>query len=273
MSRSHELQQHIQQLGDIRNIINSMKNLAYMETHKLARFLDLQQQVVTNIKIVANDFLSFHPYLTTLEEEANQVYLLIGSERGFCGDFNKTLIAHVATEAHYKLIGVGRKLCQQLEQNPHAAELLDGPNIAEEVPEVINHIVSKFYSLQQQHRMLGMTVLYHDSETDRIVNIPLLPPFQQPDTRAGKYSYSPGLNLPPATFYAELVDQYLFAMLHEIFYSSLMAENHSRLQHMEGAVKHLDDQIDKLRRKSNLFRQEEITEEIEVILLAAENFR
>jgi F-type H+-transporting ATPase subunit gamma len=42
---------------------------------------------------------------------------------------------------------------------------------------------------------------------------------------------------------------------------------------MEGAVKHLDDQIDKLRRKSNLFRQEEITEEIEVILLTAENFR
>ena len=52
-----------------------------------------------------------------------------------------------------------------------------------------------------------------------------------------------------------------------------MVENHSRLQHMEGAVRHLDDQVEKLRRKSNIFRQEEITEEIEVILLTAENIR
>jgi F-type H+-transporting ATPase subunit gamma len=56
-------------------------------------------------------------------------------------------------------------------------------------------------------------------------------------------------------------------VLHEIFYISLMAENHRRLQHLEGAVNHLDDQTVKLQRKSQIYRQEEITEEIEVILL------
>ena len=68
-----------------------------------------------------------------------------------------------------------------------------------------------------------------------------------------------------------MTHHYLFAVLHEIFYISLMAENQRRLQHLEGAVKHLDDETVNLRRKSQIYRQEEITEEIEVILLNAEN--
>ena len=50
-----------------------------------------------------------------------------------------------------------------------------------------------------------------------------------------------------------------------------MAENHRRLQHLEAAIKHLDDHVVSLRRKSQIYRQEEITEEIEVILLNTEN--
>jgi F-type H+-transporting ATPase subunit gamma len=46
-----------------------------------------------------------------------------------------------------------------------------------------------------------------------------------------------------------------------------MAENHNRLQHLEGAVNHLDDETVNLNRKLQIYRQEEITEEIEVILL------
>jgi F-type H+-transporting ATPase subunit gamma len=50
----------------------------------------------------------------------------------------------------------------------------------------------------------------------------------------------------------------------------LMAENQKRLHHLEGAVQHLDSEIVRLQRKSQIFRQEEITEEIEVILLNSE---
>ena len=67
-----------------------------------------------------------------------------------------------------------------------------------------------------------------------------------------------------------MTEHYLFAVLHEIFYISLLAENQRRLQHLEGAVKHLDDETVNLRRKSQIYRQEEITEEIEVILLNSE---
>ena len=49
-----------------------------------------------------------------------------------------------------------------------------------------------------------------------------------------------------------------------------MAENHRRVQHLEGAVEHMDDKIGQLKGQCNALRQEEIIEEIEVILLSTE---
>ena len=51
-----------------------------------------------------------------------------------------------------------------------------------------------------------------------------------------------------------------------------MAENHRRAQHLEGAIRHLDEESGELKRRSNALRQEEIIEEIEVILLSATSF-
>jgi F-type H+-transporting ATPase subunit gamma len=54
-----------------------------------------------------------------------------------------------------------------------------------------------------------------------------------------------------------------------MLYTSLMVENRRRVTHLEGAVKHMDEESDELRRQCNTLRQEEIIEEIEVILLSS----
>ena len=48
-----------------------------------------------------------------------------------------------------------------------------------------------------------------------------------------------------------------------------MAESQQRVMHLDGAVQHMDEQSEELHRQSNVLRQEEIIEEIEVILLSA----
>ncbi|MEI7995884.1 MAG: hypothetical protein WCH01_13380, partial [Methylococcaceae bacterium] len=117
---------------------------------------------------------------------------------------------------------------------------------------------------------LQLTVVYHDNSPGQINRRQILPPFPASQQRAPHYGNPPVLNLEPGEFFSDLTEHYLFAVLHEIFYISLMTENQRRLQHLEGAVKHLDDETVNLRRKSQIYRQEEITEEIEVILLNSE---
>lgn len=279
MSLSRELQLHIGQLTEIRSILNSMKNLAYMEIHKLQRFNTMQGQVVANIEQAARDFLAFYPGLTGQEDQTLHICLLLGAERGFCGDFNESLINAVADGPYAGIIAIGSRLCGKLDDLlPQVLARLEGANVAEEVPAVINRLIGAINALQDggtrsnpQMQGMRLTAVFHDDASNRIQQRQLLPPFADRIPPTPRRTDPPMLNLEPGQFFADLVDHYLFAVLHRIFYSSLLAENHRREQHLEGAVTHLDEETAKLQRKSQIYRQEEITEEIEVILLNAEN--
>ncbi len=88
MSKRRNLETRLRSLTEIKEIMNAMKNLSLMEVHRLARFLDTQRRVVASIGAAAADFLFFHPEMFPGEEEFRNIHLLIGSERGFCGDLN-----------------------------------------------------------------------------------------------------------------------------------------------------------------------------------------
>ncbi len=102
------------------------------------------------------------------------------------------------------------------------------------------------------------------------MNVSVFQPFRQFDDKIAHFGHAPLLNLSPPSFLTELVDHYLFAALHELFYSSLMAENTLRLQHMDNAIHRIEKDSMELSSKKSRLRQEEITEEIEVIMLSAE---
>ncbi len=274
MTRRRELDRHRHILDETRNIMNSMKSLAYMETHKLARFLDAQGSVVAQLETVAGDFLGFYPETLPQSDKLMRVYLLLGSERGFCGEFNATLLTQTESHIHNnsihtpRLIATGRKLCDRLEKDPRVIAFIDGANVAEEVEKTLIQIIDNLIGLRTQDGTMSLSVFYHEPDREGISMIQILPPFEQTRKTAPLFTHPPLLNLRPEAFLAELIDHYLFAALHQILYLSLMAENQHRVQHLEGAVRHLEDKSEDLLHRCNVLRQEEIIEEIEVILLS-----
>ncbi len=120
MSKRHEVQGRLRSMGDIAGILSAMKNLALMEIHKLAKFLDSQRRVVEGMEEAAADFFTFYPALLPQPERGRRVYLVFGSVRGFCGDFNETLLEALdeqraaAPGADSWLIIVGHKLSTKL---------------------------------------------------------------------------------------------------------------------------------------------------------------
>ena len=274
MTRRHNLERHRHSLAEIREIMNSMKTLAYLETRKLAHFLDAQHAVVQSIEEAATDLFSFYPEILADPKTAVQVILLIGTERGFCGDFNHALMRHLETTLQEQsfdnplLIPVGHKLDTLLEGDERVSASINGASIVEEGPTLIEQIVKQLTSLQDQHGALSVFCLYHSGESEIAIQ-QLLPPFQHLLHKLPRFTQPPMLNQPPMDFMVDFTEQYLFAALHEMLYTSLMIENQYRIGHLEGAVRHLDDESALLVRKCNALRQEEIIEEIEVILLSA----
>lgn len=280
MSKRRDLQLKLGSLEEIRGIMGAMKNLAFMETRKLTKFLSTQQRAVASIEAVASDFASFYGHTLPKSEAATETCVLIGSERGFCGDFNETLAQEMSaylekTDVAPPVIAVGSRLEPKLRHHPSTVDLLQGASVVEEVEPVLTRLADLLIKAQRAlgaNAVLGVTAFYHSDETNGIRIRRLLP---LPDTTptAQRFSHPPLLNLSPEAFFSGLTEHYLYAALHEVIYSSLMVENRYRLEHMDNAIRQLDKRVNRLQLQYNTMRQEEITEEIEVIMLSVENLR
>ncbi len=271
--RRRELESRLTALGEIREIMAAMKNLSFMEAHKLSGFVECQRQVVTTIERAAADFLHAWPDLLPASRPAQVIFVVIGSERGFCGDYNEELLD--AVEDHclrfncqVQLLPVGSKLCSQLEGDERLIHPLAGASVAEEVPEVLQQTVTVINQLERQQQAAAWFGLHHSSPgSPRLTS--LLPPFQQLRSEAEPLRGAPLTYLEPGALLPRLVDQYLLALLNAMFFDALLAEHQQRVQHLAGAMDRLDESCQELERRRNALRQEEITEEIEMIMLSA----
>lgn len=280
VSKRHDLDEHRRTLGEISGIMRAMKNLSLMETHKLSRLLAAQERVVESLETAAADFFPSYRDVIGPPLKARAVFLLIGSERGFCGDFNEALVR--AFEEHSQhpldrppvLITIGRKLAPKVAGDARLYTALDGPAVAEEIQPVLIRVMEALHQLHagKKDDSFEITVFYHDAGKDG-VSIETLQPFEKLIQPVRHFSHPPRLTLEPLAFLAELIDLYFFFVLHQLFYSSLMAENRLRLQHMDNASRRLDKERADLKVRRDRLRQEEITEEIEIIMLSAERER
>ncbi len=270
MARYHELNITREKLHDIRNIMNSMKTLAQMEAHKLEQFIQAQVAISDSIETIASDFMTFYPETLPDTEPASKIVLLIGSERGFCGDFNGQLLNQFeqsfvsSTEKDTLVIGLGNKLQTLLSELMPNITYLKGANITEEIISVVELLIQTLSTIKQP---TSLYAIYHNEPYNEPCIEKLLPSFTKLNYENITFNQAPLLNITPKKFLLELTDYHLQNALHRILYTSLMAENQRRIHHLENATQHLDKKTDALLHKINVLRQEEIIEEIEVILL------
>jgi F-type H+-transporting ATPase subunit gamma len=276
VSKRRDLEARIRSLGEIKEIMSAMKNLSLMETHRLDRVLDTQRRVLANIESTAADFLFFHPHLLSRQEESCDVYLLVGSERGFCGDFNELLLRALddngGVPERAALVVIGGKLANKIRGDTRVTAFLDGASVMEEVDFVLANLAQTLTRLSSPRPVSPplRLIVFHNDPDNETAGISVLGPFKERDLKNPHFAYAPLLNLKPESFLRRLAGQYLEAALQELLYRSLAAENRLRLRHMDSAVRRLERTSTELARRRSTLRQEEITEEIEVIMLSLE---
>ncbi len=266
MTARRELMRRERTLSEIGSIMHSMKLLAHMESRKLMQRCEQLRRQLQEIEAMAADFQQHFPFRPQTPAGAPKHIIVIGSERGFCGDFNAALLNQLQQTdmPPAQVISVGRKLAEQAP----GTVTLDGASVTDEVPKVLEALVA---TLGQLPAGGPLELLYHDHEPGTLRHLPLLPPFQTPIAEASRQqTLPPILNLGPAQFHAALVEHYLFAALNEALHAGLLAESLQRVRHLEQAQRHLDQRLDELGRRQRVLRREEIIEEIEVILLSVE---
>lgn len=267
MSGLQQLRGRLKNFLEIRDILESLKTLAQIEMQKLTHHHERQVRVLESRREPLRDLLSFHPKLwPELPDECENVLLLLGSERGFCGDFNASL-ERLAKDWSGPLVVVGSKLKERFPNRDNTIFLV-GPLAAEEVKDCQFQLLETLNGFGTV-RPLRLTVILHD-DADRAQPTPKLVWPIQEEPPEPEYAYPPDHNLSVGALLSRLLEHYFSAVLQQLLYSSLLAENKRRIRHLEGAVQHLDQNVENLKRRRNKLRQEEITNEIEILLMGAE---
>lgn len=272
MSRRRELIRRLTALDDIAGILAAMRGLALMEIRSLQTFLPAQGQMLRTIERAAADFLETQAAAETGGETGAEICVLVGSEQGFCGDFNERIVQHWRRRAprssRAEYVAVGHHLTRRIECEHLLAGELPGASVADEIPNVLLRLTQTLNALsaREDRATRRIAVVYHCIESHDIRERQILP--MRPGVGPSPAGRLPELQLPAPEFRTGLTHYYLHAVLNQVLYSSLLAENRRRHAQMERALDKLDEERSRLRLAYHTQRQEDITEEIEVILLS-----
>jgi len=271
MSRRQAISRKLEKYGDVRTMLVAMKNIALMEIHKLNQQIERQTRLLDTVALVADDFSAFYPLPVM---KGMDICICIGTERGFCGDFNTELMPplYQRQEQGDRLLIVGSRLGERLLEKGEF-EVISGATVVEEVSAVLERLVIWLEQVQAQAPdfSINVKVLYQDEVMGGPVSRTVLPLPVSESTRDA-HSHKPYLTLDPRIFMTALGEQSLMLSLEGYVTLSLVAENRRRLEHMESALHRLDDRTAGLARRMNVARQEDVIQEIEAIMLGSGEF-
>jgi F-type H+-transporting ATPase subunit gamma len=272
MSERLRIETRLKTLSDIHEIMGALRNTAVIESTRLRRLVPAQQDMLGTIERAVADFLSYQPAMA-FDFDTAPVFIAVGSERGFCGDYNEALLDPLEKALSAGKAGaiiVGRRLAPLAERRVAVDAVIEGPSVSDDIPAVVERLAAALRARQTKDAPflpLSLNLLHHttDGHATRIEHRKPFPALARQQT---PLPTPLRLQLAPQQMFAALVEQYLFAVLHAMLYTALLAENERRLQHLEGAMRRIDTRSAELGKRRNMLRQEEITEEIEVILLS-----
>jgi F-type H+-transporting ATPase subunit gamma len=270
MARWRELGRRIVALDDIGKLLSAMRSLAFIEMRRLADGAARRAATVAAIQQAIDDLIAWYPSARPNRIPDRDVIVLVGSERGLCGDFDEVVASHegfTRDSGDSLPIAVGSRLCQLLEERGMAHRAIAGAAVIEDASNVLLNMTAALGNSVHgdNDSTVGLVVIHHGDDgtvrAERVLPIPTAP------STSSMVRDRPLLQLPPRRLYEMLVEHYVFTALNVILLASLLAENRRRQEQMSGALDRLHERVDDLDRHRRQARQEAITEEIEIILL------
>lgn len=204
-----------------------------------------------------------------------QLIILIGAQRGLCGNFNTTLFhffEKILTEQPYKndqkisLIPIGKKAIGYLEENSRVAVIQEYSELnARTIPtialEITNFIFSQPEPFTQVHVLSNQLKTFfiqkpHDTQ---------LIPFESVHTDSQKKSADQDQyqwDQSPTELLDQLARSTIESELHYLLFESLLAEHAARFISMDNATRNAQTLLEETQLQYNKLRQAKITKEL-----------
>jgi len=285
MESPQALQQRIQSLGDLQQIVRTMKALSAVSIRQYERaadtLADSEHCIQLGLQVALRDGLQALPDRSTGESGAAAV-IVFGTDHGLCGRFNEVIaeqaleqaLEHVSEQApgeqapaamHW--LAVGERLLPLLDQQGQL-EWMQVPSSAAGITAVVQRVLLRVDDWRAQG--VGRVELFHNRPSGRSGYAPTrqqLFPFDRERFQRFAQRPWPSLQLPQAlmprpALLRHLLRQHYFFMLFRALAESLAAEHGGRLAAMQAAEKNIDERLEEVTGRFRRVRQEQITSEL-----------
>jgi F-type H+-transporting ATPase subunit gamma len=256
----NELRERGELLGELQQIVQAMKNLAFAELQRVARVRAAQAQARDAVR---------HALATlggSVEAATSRprAWLVIGAERGLCGAFNAQLVQEVSdlrrNSPQARLFVASRRLRGLLPADI-AAEGLPGCPGLEDADDVLDAWVQRVaHEVTRGAQAWVLHAVEGGCARQRL---------WPPDPRVGNQSADhlvPLHYLSIPVLRSALERQLLRLVLQAGLVASLQQENRWRLAQMQRAQDHLEELGSLLRSRVARIRQADITNELETLI-------
>jgi F-type H+-transporting ATPase subunit gamma len=207
--------------------------------------------------------------------------IVIGSDQGFCGQFNERIVTHAddtltemgltqSRRDHPPVTPVGLRCAVLLEDAKYPlATLLETPSGLGAVTNLVQDLLVQI-SDWQTHRGINHLLVFYNRPIGGAIyestQVQLLP-LHGEWLHGLKEKPWPGRSLPLYTMewqklFSALIRQYMFVVLYRAATESLAAEETARLASMQNAEKNIDERIEDLTKRYHQQRGDAITAEL-----------
>lgn len=275
MSLLIQLRYRIKAIETIKKITHAMRLISMSSRSRLKskedsliHYLETSQHFFSRIQKSAPDWKS--PLISSAEQK-NPLIILIGSQRGLCGNFN-TVLFHFFERSILKpndhgkiqIIVVGKKAINYVEGNSLFNVVAQFPDLhAKTIGSIANQIMHLI--LNSQPQFTPVTVFSNRLKTFFIQKPQeqVLIPFsasttEKPLASTAEYYWEQN----PTELLDQLAYQTIEAQLYYLIFESLLAEHAARFISMDNATRNAQTLLEDNQLQYNKLRQAKITKEL-----------
>lgn len=278
-----QLNKRIETTQDLRNIVSTMKMLSSVSVTQYAKAHD---GILHYRHILSDGFQALHlnGYLSGKIaqpiENAKTLVVLIGSDNGLVGSFNKNIIKSaerqlksVPKENRF-YICLGRKICAIAQYAGIKTEYtFPISNTIEEIADIASQLLIHIQEVKAKYKIERVLIFYNKKTNQGAkVQSEQLFPFSETVFQKNKKWQGKGyplIDMDYKDLFVSLIHEYITTMISGAVISSLACEHYMRMINMQQAEKNIDEKLEEMNLIYAQNRQTEITDELIDIISGA----
>lgn len=288
-----QLNKRIQTTTDLRNIVSTMKMLSSVSVAQYARaetgLIQYTETLLDGFKALAvNNGLPVQSKQSKHEKNKKALILLIGSDNGLVGVFNKSILMQAEKfmkEQHLSrketpCICLGRRLCSMAQyQKFHLIHSFPIAHNLSEIADSASNLISLIQETLVKDGIKHVFVFSNVRKSDSTyvhkqqlipVTLPALPQKQKHIWEGKSF---PLLSMSSEDFLKSLIHEYIVTLLSKTIISSLASEHFIRMMHMQQSEKNIDESLEEMNLIYAQERQTNITNELIDIVSGANSIK